>query len=154
MLSHYSRYLENKLYDQYQNQNKLYKLDKTYIKYLKYKKKYQLLKEKLKNQLGGKKLGFYINVQYTKNYLVNKVEYKKIEIGDKSLNIESNGDVNYLDSKTGKKIKIYNGDVKAKYHIGSSYYYLNKADDTKKNYFTIQIYEESNDIILTLSINT
>lgn len=79
MLPHFNKYLE---YNQ------------------KYKIKYQKLKTQYKNQVGGKPLGFYINLNLVKPKTIfahPKLEYQILNTY--IVNVESNRDIKYNSKK-------------------------------------------------------
>jgi len=134
MISHYNNYLKNK-----KNDN----IDNNYIKYLKYKTKYQLLKEKIYNQNGGDTLGFYIYVKNGKNFLgYDELIYKKIELHDPLINKELS--LIKYDNKT-----IY--DDTNKIHMIKEKYFFNAPSYIG---FNVNIYENTNDLFLIFDINT
>jgi len=140
MLSHYNKYLE---YIQKNNLNDNHNLDPMFVKYQKYKIKYQKLKKHLKNQNGGKSLGFYINVEIIQPKTIwehPKLDYQTVK--SEEVTIETNGDVKY------KTKKIFNTNDKT--HIISSllFNYLTGS----KIPFSIFIYEDINELQLNLKI--
>lgn len=138
MLTHYNKYLE---YVQENNLNVNNNLDPTFIKYQKYKSKYQKLKEHLRNQIGGKSLGFYINVELIKPKTLweqPKLYYQTIN--SDGVSIESNGDVKY------KTKKIFNSNDKI--HIISNVFNNSQIDVSIP--FSILIYEDKNELQLNL----